>query len=46
MYKNFEEFRDKIHPYWGRSNFTNNTDLVKFIIKKEEKKDVQNVDDN
>ena len=36
MYKDFEEFKEKIHPYFGRGNYSNNTDLLKFIIEKEE----------
>lgn len=39
MYKNFKEFREKIHPYWGKANYTNNMDLLKFVLKKEEKEE-------
>ena len=39
MYKKFEDFKEKIHPYWGKPNYTNNTDLLKFIIEKEEKEE-------
>lgn len=39
VYKNFEEFNRKIRPYWGSGNFTTNTDLAKYIIEIEEKKE-------
>ena len=38
MYKNFKEFKDKIHPYWGQSNFIKNSKLLSFLIEYHDKK--------
>jgi len=35
MYKNFEEFNEKIRPYYGKGNFTTNSKLCSFIIERE-----------
>jgi len=37
MLKDFEEFKEKIHPYYGRGNFTKNIQLLKFIEEKEKR---------
>ena len=37
VYKNFEEFNQKIHPFYGKGNFTNNNELFQFIEEKEGK---------
>ena len=38
MYKDFEEFKEKLHPYYGQPNFSKNMQLFKFIEENEKKK--------
>ncbi len=35
MHKDFGEFKEKIHPYYGKGNFSKNSQLFKFIEEKE-----------
>jgi len=37
VYKDFEEFNRKIHPYWGPGNFTKNSKLLDFLIEYHDK---------
>ena len=39
MYEDFEEFNVKIRPYYGRGNFSNNMELLNFILEEEEKEE-------
>lgn len=41
MYKDFEEFNEKLHPYYGKGNFTKNMELFKFIEENEKKRSEQ-----
>ena len=36
MYKTFEEFQEKLRPYYGQVNFSKTCSLFKFIEEKEE----------
>ena len=37
-YKDFEEFKEKIRPYYGKGHYSKNMKLVQFIEEKERKK--------
>ena len=37
MYKDFEEFKAKIHPYYGPGTFTKKPKLVSFLIEYHDK---------
>ena len=37
MFKDFEEFKEKLHPFYGKGNFTKNIELFKFIEENEKK---------
>ena len=39
MYKDFEEFKEKIHPYYGQPNYTKNMKLLNFILEKEKREE-------
>lgn len=39
MYNDFEEFKEALHPYYGRGTFSKKCELFKFIEEKEEKED-------
>ena len=36
-YENYEEFNEKIRPFYGRGNFSKKCELFKFIEEKENK---------
>lgn len=44
MYKDFEEFKEKLHPYYDQTNFSKNCSLFKFIEENEKKRPDQDVD--
>jgi len=37
MYKDFEEFNEKIHPFYGKATFSKRLELFKFIEEKEQR---------
>ena len=39
MFKDFEEFKEKIHPYYGSATFNKKCELFHFIEEKEEASD-------
>ena len=39
MYKNFEEFKTKIRPYYGSGTFTKNPKLASWLIEYHDKKE-------
>ena len=41
-YKDFDEFKKKIHPYYGQGNFSKNSNLASTLIKIIEEKEKKN----
>ena len=39
MFEDFKDFKEKLHPFFGKGHFTKNIKLFKFIEEKEEEKD-------
>ena len=37
MFKDFKEFNEKIHPYYGRATFSKKMELFKYIEEKEQR---------